>query len=223
VNVVRLVSGAAPHDVHCRAPAKSQQIAARYAVRFIDGTVIAIHGIVKVAAHCDASPKESLMNRHVLLGSLGLLLASACNQSPAKEQEAARSAQQSADEKSNQFRATAEEKSAEEQAKANDKAREAARTLDETKNDYRHKAQSDLDALTKKIDDLKAKSSKATGQTKVDLDRALADVTARRDAVDGQIRSIDAANADQIETVKARLDDQIAQLRQSVNEAEKRI
>jgi len=163
------------------------------------------------------------MNRHVLLGSLGLLLASACNQSPAKEQEEARQAQQRADEKSNQYRANAEEKSAQEQAKANDQAREAARTLDQAKNDYRHKAQSDLDSLTKKIDDLKAKSVKATGQARADLNRTLTDVTAQRDAVDAQIRGLEATSADQIETAKARIDDQIAQLQKSVDEANKRI
>ncbi|HEX3595334.1 MAG TPA: hypothetical protein VHU80_09540 [Polyangiaceae bacterium] len=163
------------------------------------------------------------MKRELTFGALGLLLFAACNRSPAKEQEEARNAQAQADEKGSQLRMQAEQKSAEEQAKANDKAREAARTLDQAKNDYRQKAQSDLDSLTKQIDDLKAKSAKATGKTRTDVDQALADVTARRDAVDAQIRSIDQASADQIETVKARLDDQIAQLRQSVNEAAKRI
>lgn len=165
------------------------------------------------------------MKRHLILGSAGFLLlaAAACNRSPAKEQEEARNAQQRADEKSGQFRMQAEEKSAEQQANANDKSREAARALEVAKNDYRHKAQSDLDSLTKDIDDLKVKAEKATGKTRLDIDRGLADLTARRDAVDAQIRSIDAASADQIETVKARVDDQIAQLRQSVKEVEKRI
>jgi len=164
------------------------------------------------------------MMRHLISGSAGfLLLAAACNQSPAREQEEARNAQQRADEKSGQFRMQAEEKSAEQQAVANDKSRQAARTLDVAKNDYRHQAQSDLDSLTKDIDDLKVKAEKATGKTRQDIERGLADLTARRDAVDAQIRSIDSASADQIETVKARVDDQIAQLRQSVKEVEKRI
>jgi hypothetical protein len=165
------------------------------------------------------------MKRHLILGSAGLVLlaAAACNQSPAREQEEARNAQQKADEKSSQYRMQAEEKSAEQQAVANDKAREAARTLDTVKNDYRHKAQSDLDSLTKDIDDLRVKAEKATGKTRQDLDRGLADLTARRDAVEAQIRSIDAASAEQIETVKARVDDQIAQLRKSVKDVEKRI
>jgi hypothetical protein len=165
------------------------------------------------------------MKRHLILGSAGFLLlaAAACNRSPAREQEEARKAQQRADEKSGQFRMQAEEKSAEQQANANDKAREAARALEATKNDYRHKAQSDLDSLTKDIDDLKVKAEKATGKTRLDIDRSLSDLNARRDAVDAQIRSIDATSADQIETVKARVDDQIAQLRKSVKEVEKRI
>ncbi|HEX4339484.1 MAG TPA: hypothetical protein VH062_26440 [Polyangiaceae bacterium] len=163
------------------------------------------------------------MKRELTFGALGLLFMAACNQSPAKEQEEARNAQAKADDNSAQYRMQAEQKTAEEQAKANDKAREAARTLDQARTDYRQKAQSDLDSLTKQIDDLKAKSAKATGKTRADVDQALADVTARRDAVDTQIRSIDQAGADQIETVKARVDDQIAQLRQSVNEAAKRI
>jgi uncharacterized protein Yka (UPF0111/DUF47 family) len=165
------------------------------------------------------------MKRQMILGSAGFLLlaAAACNQSPAHEQEEARNAQQRADEKSSQFRMQAEEKSAEQQAVANDKAREAARALEVAKNDYRHKAQSDLDSLTKDIDDLRVKAEKATGKTRLDLERGIADLTARRDSVDAQIRSIEAANADQIETVKARVDDQIAQLRQSVKEVEKRI
>jgi hypothetical protein len=164
------------------------------------------------------------MKRHLILGSAGLLLAAAaCNRSPAHEQEEARNAQQKADEKSSQYRMQAEEKSAEQQAVANDKAREATRTLDTVKNDYRHKAQSDLDGLTKDIDDLRVKAEKATGKTRQDLDRGLADLTARRDAVEAQIRSIDSASAEQLETVKARVDDQIAQLRKSVKDVEKRI
>jgi len=165
------------------------------------------------------------MKRHLILGSAGFLLlaAAACNQSPAREQEEARKAQQRADEKSGQFRMQAEEKSAEQQANANDKAREAARALEVTRNDYRHSAQSDLDSLTKDIDDLKVKAEKATGKTRLDIERGLSDLNARRDAVDAQIRSIDATSADQIETVKARVDDQIAQLRKSVKEVEKRI
>jgi hypothetical protein len=163
------------------------------------------------------------MKRELTFGALGMLFLAACNQSPAKQQEEARGAQAQADEKSAQFRMQAEEKSAEEQAKANDKSREAARTLDQAKNDYRQKAQSDLDSLTKQIDELKAKSTKATGKNRADVDQALADVTARRDAVDAQIRSIDQASADQIETVRARVNDQLAQLRQSVDEAAKRI
>jgi chromosome segregation ATPase len=163
------------------------------------------------------------MKRELTFGAIGLLFLAACNQSPAKEQEAARNAQAQADEKSAQYRMQAEQKSAEEQAKANDKSREAARTLDQEKNEYRQKAQSDLDSLTKQNDDLKAKSAKATGKTRADIDHALADATSRRDAIDAQVRAIDQASADQIETVKAHLDDQIAQLRQSVNEAAKRI
>jgi ElaB/YqjD/DUF883 family membrane-anchored ribosome-binding protein len=77
--------------------------------------------------------------------------------------------------------------------------------------------------LTKDIDDLKVKAEKATGKTRQDIESGLADLTARRDAVEAQIRSIDAASADQIETVKARVDDQIAQLRKSVKDVEKRI
>lgn len=165
------------------------------------------------------------MKRHLISGSAGFLLlaAMACNQSPAHEQEEARNAQQRADEKSGQFRMQAEEKSAEQQAVANEKAREAARALETAKNDYRHKAQSDLDSLTKDIDDLRVKAEKATGKTRQDLEHGLADLTARRDAVDAQIRSIEAASADQIETVKARVDDQIAALRKSVKDVEKRI
>ena len=51
------------------------------------------------------------MKRHLILGSAGFLLlaAAACNQSPAREQEEARNAQQRADEKSNQFRMQAED------------------------------------------------------------------------------------------------------------------
>jgi hypothetical protein len=169
------------------------------------------------------SPRRKHMTRKLVLGSLGLLFIAACNRSPAAEQEEARTAQQRADEKTTQYRMQADQKSAEEQAKANDQQREASRVLDQTKNDYRQKAQSDLDSITKQIDDLKAKSAKATGKARADVDQALADATARRDAVEAQIRAIDQAGPDQIETVKARLDDQIAALRQSVDEAKKRI
>jgi len=77
--------------------------------------------------------------------------------------------------------------------------------------------------LTKDIDELKAKSDKATGQARADVQRSLADVTAKRDAVEAQIRSLDAASADQIDGVKARLDDQMAALRASVKDVSKRI
>src|ERR1043166_7894672 len=164
------------------------------------------------------------MNRHVIIGTaLGFLFAVACNQSPSKQEEQARVAQQKADEKSAEYRAQAEQKSAEQQAKANDEAREAARTLDKTRNEYRQKAQSDLDSLTKQIDDLKAKSAKTSGQARADIDRSLADLTVKRDAVERQIRSLDAANADQIDGVKARIDDQMAALRKSVKDADKQI
>jgi hypothetical protein len=163
------------------------------------------------------------MTRNIVLGSLGLLFMVACNRSPAAEQEEARNAQQRADEKSAQYRVQAEQKSAEEQANANDQQREANRVLDQTKNDYRQKAQSELDGLTKQIDDLKAKSAKATGKTRMDAEQTLADATARRDTAEAQVKAIDQASADQIETVKARLDDQIAALRQTVDEAKKHI
>lgn len=165
------------------------------------------------------------MKRHLIMGSVVsiLLAAAACNKSPQHEQEEARQAQQRADEKSNQYRQTAEEKSAEQQAAANDKAREANRTLETTRNDYRHKAQDDLDSVTKDIDELRAKAEKATGRARLDVDKGIADLSARRDALDAQIRSMDSASADQIETVKARVDDQIAQLKKSVKDVEKRI
>ena len=164
-----------------------------------------------------------MKRNNIVLGSLGLLLMAACNRSPAAEQEQARNAQQQADEKSTQYRMQADQKSAEEQAKANDQQREANRVLDKTKNDYRQKAQSELDSLTKQIDELKAKSAKATGKARVDVEQSLADATARRDAAEAQLRAVDQASADQIETAKARLDDQIAALRQSVDEAKKHI
>ena len=165
------------------------------------------------------------MNRQLIIGTtaLGLLFAAACNQSPAKQEEQARAAQQKADEKSAEYRNEAEQKSAEQQAKANDEAREANRALDKTRNDYRQKAQSDLDSLTKQIDELRAKSAKTQGQARVDIDRSLADVTAKRNAVEAQIRSLDAASAEQIDGVKSRLDDQMAALRQSVKDVDKQI
>ncbi len=163
------------------------------------------------------------MMRKLVLGGVGLLLMVACNRSPAAEQEEAQSAQQRADEKSQQYRIQAEQQSAEEQAKANDKMREAARVLDQAKNDYRQRSQRELDSLTKQLDELKAKAAKATGKARADVDQVLADVTARRDAVDAQIRGIDQASADQIDAVKSHIEEEIAALRQSVDEAKKRI
>ena len=154
---------------------------------------------------------------------LGTLFATACDRSPAKEEETARAEQRKADDKAAEYQATANQKAGEDQAKANEAARDAVRTLDATKADLKQSAQKDLDDASRKVDDLRAKSAKATGTARLNLDAALADVDNKRSTVESQIRALDEATADQVNKAKERLDQQIAQLKQSIDQASKKI
>src|SRR5205814_10242718 len=120
-------------------------------------------------------------------------------------------------------RAQAEEVAAKGQAAANDKAREADRILSEKKADFRQNKQQELDDLSRRVDDVRAKATTAKNDVKASVDAALTEAAQRRARVEAEMRGFESAAAAELDKAEQRINQQIAEFKKSVADAEKKI
>lgn len=154
----------------------------------------------------------------------GTLLTVACNDLT-REQRRPNEAQVRAELRAARTRAKAAQQAQQEsEARARAHAqREAERTLDQAKADIRASAEEDLDDLGARIDALRARSSAATGRMRSVIESWLVDIANKRSAVEARLRELDAATAAQIDEARERLNDELAEFKQSVNSAAQNI
>lgn len=142
----------------------------------------------------------------------GAALAMTACQSPADKDRDARKAQIEAD-----------KSKAEAQQNADQKRTTADQQLMGEKDDYREKVQKDMVDVDKHVDDIEANAATATGADKADYDRTLADVVHKRDALQADVRGINASTADTWSTVKAKIDRDLDDYKSAVKTASSKI
>lgn len=164
------------------------------------------------------------MDRRIVGASfiVATLLAAGCN-SPSKAEKEAREAQQRADDEAARARAQAEQTAAKAQANANDQAREADRVLVQKKDDFKQTTQKEIDDLSRRVDDVRAKATTAKNDVKASVDAALTEASQHRASVEAEMRSLESAAATDLDQVEERINQQIAQFKKAVADAEKRI
>jgi hypothetical protein len=168
--------------------------------------------------------KEDTMDRRIIGASIciGTLLAAGCDSATKAEKEA-REVQQKADEEAAKAHALAEQTAAKAQANANDVAREADRVLFQKKADFKSTKQKELDELSKRVDELRAKATTAKNDVKASVDSALAEATQRRANAEAELRSLESVAATELDQAEERVNQQLALFKKSVDEAEKKI
>src|SRR4051812_25465244 len=102
------------------------------------------------------------MIRKTITGALLVLIPTflACQRSPAEEQAAIDEAQRKADDVAAGARNEAEQKAARAQARVDDEARHANEAFAKVRDDLRTSTQRDIDAVTKRLDDIEARMNK---------------------------------------------------------------
>jgi hypothetical protein len=143
---------------------------------------------------------------------------SACDNAAA-EQNKATAAQTKANEKIAAAGQEADIKIKAAQADADKKIAAAQADFAKLREDFRHTTTKDLVDLDKKIADLTAKSKTATGKAKADLDANLRGIASSREAFAIDFRSIEVASAVTWDATKARLEKQWKELTAQVDKA----
>jgi hypothetical protein len=151
--------------------------------------------------------------------ALTLTLVAGCDKG-ADEQQKANAAQAEADKKIAEANKKANTETTSAQLEADKKIAAAEGDFGKRREDYRHKIQSDLIDLDKKVDLLEAKSKKATGKAKADLDARLATIRASRASFASDVTTIDSATAVQWDGVKAKADKDWSDLKALVDKAD---
>ncbi len=101
-----------------------------------------------------------------------------------------------------------------------DKDRATAQlNFEKAREDYRHTRRQDLTDLDKEIVNIEAKAQKAQGKSRTDLQQALTDIRAQRDAFVRHLQSIDSAAANDWDAAKANLDKEWESLKSRVDSA----
>jgi murein hydrolase activator len=132
--------------------------------------------------------------------------------------------QRAANEKIGDSQRAANERAGEAQKDANEAARDAAQSLTQAKADYRQKAQRELDELKNALDELRAKSTTATGNAKAGLNNSIRSFDARRVELEKEIATLDnAKTSEDFNRRTAQLDKQMERLRDQVDAADKKI
>jgi hypothetical protein len=152
------------------------------------------------------------------IGSLVLALASGCDKA-ADEQQKAVNAQVQANDKIVQANQEADQKANNAQADADKKIAAAQANFLKMREDYRHDTTTNLVDLDKKIADLTAKEKTATGKKKADLDVQLAQIRTQREAFANDWKSIETADATTWDATKNRLDKEWSDLKTIVDRA----
>jgi colicin import membrane protein len=142
----------------------------------------------------------------------------------AEAQVQANEEQRAANDKIADSQHAANERAGEAQKNANEAARDADQSLSQAKADYRQKAQRELDELKNALDELRAKSTTATGNAKTSLNNSIRTFDARRTELEKEIVTLDSAKtSEDFNRRTAQLDKQMERLRDQVDAADKKI
>jgi hypothetical protein len=151
----------------------------------------------------------------------GLASVAGCDNA-ADQQRKADQAQVEADQKKAAANAEVQKNANEEQQKVDDMKAKAASTFATERNDYVQRISGQLDALDKQMNDLHAKTNAApAGQTP--LDHVLDDVTKHRDMLRADMTNAQSTNAVDWPGVKAKIDKDIDEAKNSVQTADAQI
>jgi colicin import membrane protein len=139
----------------------------------------------------------------------------------AAAQKAVDDCQQKLNDATTQAKAEAQKEAEDEVSKAHaeaDKlAAEAAKALAKARTAYTESERHDYVALVKQVQELQTKATKAPAKTKPQIDKAMKDVVAKRDAAAKEIPEINKATLETLRVAKAKVDQKMAVLKQAIN------
>ena len=95
----------------------------------------------------------------------------------------------------------------------------AADALKKARAAYQDSERRELAALSKDLDEIRAKAQSAPPKVKTEVDRALKDVAPKKDAVKKDIDAFDAATLETLKTAKAKTDRALTSLKQAIASA----
>jgi hypothetical protein len=116
-------------------------------------------------------------------------------------------------------KAEADEEVAKAKSDADKLAAEAAEALTKARNAYKDSARRQFAAVLKELDEVHSKEAGAQPKIKAQVDQALTDVAAKKEAVRKEIDQFDGATLDTLRTVKAKADRGLAELKQQIHTA----
>lgn len=111
----------------------------------------------------------------------------------------------------------AEEEVSKAHAEADKLAAEAAKALTKARIAYTESARHDYSELSKEVDELRTKAVKAPAKTKPQIDKAVKDLVAKRDAAAKEIPEINKATLETLRTAKSKVDQKMAVLKQAIH------
>jgi hypothetical protein len=114
-------------------------------------------------------------------------------------------------------KAEAEEEVSKAHAEADKLAAEAAKALAKARAAYKEDERHQFAELSKDVDALRIKAAKAPAKTKAQIDKAVKDLVAKRDAAAKEIPEIDKATLETLRAAKAKVDQKMALLKQAVH------
>jgi vacuolar-type H+-ATPase subunit H len=143
----------------------------------------------------------------------------ACERSAEQERERVQAAQREADQKVDQAKKESTTRITSAQTEVDKIVAEANANFAKTRDEYRDKLTKDVREFDQKIDRLERRSATTTGQTKNELDSALPDIRARRQALQTDMAQLDAATMGNWDALKNRLDTDRQALTSAIDKA----
>jgi len=118
-----------------------------------------------------------------------------------------------------QAKAEADEEVSKLKTEADKLAADAAAAIKKARAAYKETERNELTSLSKDLDDVRAKAQSAPPKVKTQVDQALKDATAKKDAARKAIDGFDDATLETMKTAKAKADQALAQLKQAIHSA----
>ena len=160
------------------------------------------------------------MTRNTTLGAVltALALILGCDSSPGSAENQARDARRRAAEEAASVQRRADEAAASAMAKAEEEGKRAEQVLIKARNDLHEKTDKDMIELSARMDDLRLKSTKATGKAREEMDAKLQRLDKQIAAVKRDLDILDRASAAEFDAMKARIEVGLADLKKSLSE-----
>lgn len=95
-------------------------------------------------------------------------------------------------------------------------AAEASLALTKVRSAYKESANKQLQTISNEVNELGAKVRKAPAKSKAAIDKSLKDITAKRQTLQKDIAAFDKATVEQLKAAKAKVDVDLAHLKQAV-------